>query len=171
MEEIWKDIAGYEGLYQVSTEGRVRSLKNKTIKLLKPYKMLKRGGYLEVGLRVPGIKKNYKIHRLVAEAFIPNPEGYNEVNHKDENKENNCVNNLEWCSHSYNNSYGTKPIKNGIGHSKKVEQYSMDGILLKTFNSQTEAARETNSTQGGISDCCRGKIKSHNGFVWKYGNK
>lgn len=112
-----------------------------------------------------------KVHRLVALAFIPNPDNLPEVNHKDENKENNCAANLEWCDHSYNNSYGTKPIKNGISHSKKVEQYSMDGILLKTFNSQTEAARETNSTQGGISDCCRGKIKSHNGFVWKYGNK
>lgn len=169
MEEVWRCVKNYEGIYQVSTKGRVRSLKFNKIKILKPYKTIKRGGYLEVYLRIPGSRKNYKVHRLVAEAFISNPNNYKEVNHIDEDKENNNVDNLEWCDHYYNNSYGSKPIKNGTSHSKKVEQYSIGGVLIKIFNSQTEAAIKTNSTQRGISDCCRGKIKTHNGFIWKYG--
>lgn len=167
-EEIWKDISNYEGHYQVSNLGNVRSIKNNKIILLKPYKNTKRYGYLEVYLRLPGSKKTYKIHRLVAEAFIPNPDNLPQINHIDENKENNIVSNLEWCTAKYNLNYGSHNKKISQALKRKVFQYSKDGILLAEFNSQTEAAKLTGSKQGGISDCIRGKIKTHNGYIWKY---
>lgn len=100
--EDWKDIKGYEGEYQISSCGRVRSLK--TNRVLKLYE----GDYSRVCLCKNGVKKTWKVHRLVADAFIPNPDNLPEINHKDENKYNNCVENLEWCSKVYNNNYGTK---------------------------------------------------------------
>ena len=167
MEEIWKDIEGFEGHYQVSNTGKVRSIKFNKIKELKPYKETKRCGYMSVYLRLPGQKYTKKVHRLVAEAFIPNPNGFPEVNHIDENKENNCVENLEWCTGEYNLCYGTRLKRISESKKMKVAQYSLNGELLKVFNSQGEAAEKTNSTQGGISDCIRGRIKTHNGYVWK----
>ena len=167
MNEIWKDIIGFEGHYQVSNKGKVRSIKNNKIKELKPYKEIKRCGYLSVYLRLPGQKFTKKVHRLVAEAFIPNPNGFPEVNHIDENKENNCVENLEWCTGEYNLCYGTRLKRISESKKMKVAQYSLNGELLEVFNSQGEAAEKTNSTQGGISDCIRGRIKTHNGYIWK----
>lgn len=167
MSEIWKDIIGFEGHYQVSNKGKIRSIKNNKIKELKPYKEIKRCGYLSVYLRLPGQKFTKKVHRLVAEAFIPNPNGFPEVNHIDENKENNCVENLEWCTGEYNLCYGTRLKRISESNKMKVAQYSLNGELLEVFNSQGEAAEKTNSTQGGISDCIRGRIKTHNGYVWK----
>ena len=167
MNEIWKDIIGFEGHYQVSNKGKVRSIKNNKIKELKPYKEIKRCGYLSVYLRLPGQKFTKKVHRLVAEAFIPNPNGFPEVNHIDENKENNCVENLEWCTGEYNLCYGTRLKRISESNKMKVAQYSLNGELLEIFNSQGEAAEKTNSTQGGISDCIRGRIKTHNGYIWK----
>ena len=167
MNEIWKDVIGFEGHYQVSNKGKVRSIKNNKIKELKPYKEIKRCGYLSVYLRLPGQKFTKKVHRLVAEAFIPNPNGFPEVNHIDENKENNCVENLEWCTGEYNLCYGTRLKRISESNKMKVAQYSLNGELLEVFNSQGEAAEKTNSTQGGISDCIRGRIKTHNGYVWK----
>lgn len=122
---------------------------------------------MSVYLRLPGQKYTKKVHRLVAEAFILNPNEFSEINHIDENKENNCVNNLEWCTSEYNNSYGTRTKRAGENHRKKVAQYTKSGKLINVYDSQTIAAKQTNSTQGGISDCIRGKIKTHNGFVWK----
>ena len=165
--EIWKDIIGFEGHYQVSNKGKIRSIKNNKIKELKPYKEIKRCGYLSVYLRLPGQKFTKKVHRLVAEAFIPNPNGFPEVNHIDENKENNCVENLEWCTGEYNLCYGTRLKRISESNKMKVAQYSLNGELLEIFNSQGEAAEKTNSTQGGISDCIRGRIKTHNGYIWK----
>ena len=112
MEE-WRLVVGYEGLYEVSNTGQVRSLdkydtkgrflRGKTLKLLECS-----NGYLLIGLSKNGIRKVYLVHRLVAEAFIERSDGLYEVNHKDENKKNNSVDNLEWCSKKYNNNYGTK---------------------------------------------------------------
>ena len=107
MEEIWKDIKGYEGLYQVSNIGRVRSLKND---ILKPF-ICKGDGHYYVGLYREGICKRYAVHRLVADTFIPNPNNLLCVNHIDEVKTNNIVSNLEWCTYRYNNRYGTKPAR------------------------------------------------------------
>ena len=109
MEEIWKDIEGYEGLYQVSNLGDVRSLKyagGNKVKLLK--QTTNKGGYKQVILHKDGKRKNYKVHRLVAMVFISNPNNYKEVNHKDENPSNNDVSNLEWCTSEYNKNYGTR---------------------------------------------------------------
>lgn len=117
MQEIWKDIKGYEGLYQVSNLGRIRST-DKIVKrgkngdyfrkgiILKPQKS--KNGYLVCKLSKNGICPSKNIHRLVAEAFIDNPNNYPCINHKDENKQNNIVDNLEYCSYEYNNNYGTK---------------------------------------------------------------
>ena len=118
MEE-WRDIKGYEGLYQVSSLGRVKSLKdshdNYREKILKPGNVR---GYLHVNLYKDTKRKTYRIHRLVAEAFISNPNNYEEVNHKDEDKTNNCVSNLEWCTREYNMSYGT--INKRISENHKL---------------------------------------------------
>ena len=119
--EIWKDIQGYEGLYQVSNLGRVRSLnykKTKTVKILKLTSNTK--GYLQLILHKNGEISSRKVHRLVAEAFIPNPDGLPQVNHKDENKQNNCVDNLEWCTNYYNAWYGTKIDKMRKKRSKPI---------------------------------------------------
>ena len=103
MKEIFKDIKNYEGLYQVSNLGRVYSVRNN--KILKP--KLNKYGYLSVNLKYKGSRVTKSIHRLVGEAFIPNPNDLPQVNHKDEDKTNNCVDNLEWCTAKYNHNYGT----------------------------------------------------------------
>lgn len=106
MIEIWKDIPGYEGKYQVSNTGEIRSLKFGKIKILKQY--TDKCGYNVLTLSENGKRKNHFVHRLVAMTFIPNPNNLPQVNHKDENKANNCVDNLEWCSRKYNMNYGTR---------------------------------------------------------------
>lgn len=123
MEEIWKDIEGYEG-YQVSNLGRVRSFKHKNVRILSTKN---RGGYRQVQLCKDSTKKLCYVHRLVAEAFIPNPDDLPQVNHKDENKANNFVNNLEWCTAKYNLSYGTGRLRaatkiSGLDHIKTEEE-------------------------------------------------
>ena len=111
-KEIWKDVAGYEGLYKVSNKGNVRSVARKDSigrkcggRTRKHF--CREGGYPEISLYKDGLRKQKLIHRLVAEAFISNPNDFPEVNHKDENKKNNCVENLEWCTSEYNTNYGT----------------------------------------------------------------
>lgn len=162
LEEIWMPIKDFED-YLISNFGRVKSLKSKII--LKQFEY--RGGYLEVHLRKPGIKVHKKIHRLVAEAFLENPNNYPAVNHKDENKKNNHVDNLEWCSTSYNNAYNGRASKIAKHRYKSVAKYDLNGNLIKVYKSQTEAAKDNNTRQGGISDCVLGKIKTHKGFIWK----
>lgn len=121
--EIWRDIEGYEGKYQISNYGRIKSkkrldTKNRPIKerILKTSQ--KYYGYQTVGLTINGKTKYYYVHRLVAEAFIPNPNNYNEINHKDENATNNFVGNLEWCNHHYNCLYGTRIERSAEKHKK-----------------------------------------------------
>ena len=120
MEEVWKDIEGYESKYQASNLGRVKSLERyyKTgrggIQLL-PERILKQSvkktGYVCVTLCKNGIHTTYLLHRIIAKLFVPNPNNYPEINHKDENQQNNCADNLEWCNHSYNINYGTRTEK------------------------------------------------------------
>ena len=169
-KEIWKDIEGYEGYYMVSNMGRVKSLGNgksnngnySKKRILKPVD--DSHGYLKVNLHKDGKAKNYLVHRLVASAFCENQMGYTEVNHLDEDKTNNCADNLEWCSRSYNCNYGTRNQK----LSKPI--FGIDKItgLIVEFSSIMEASRVLRIDQGNITRCCQGRLKSIGGFAWYY---
>lgn len=173
--EIWKPKKDYEGLYEVSNLGRVKSLGNgKSINskegILKPGKI--KQGYLFVNLYKDGKRKMFLVHRLVAEAFLPNPENLPFINHKDEDKTNNSVDNLEYCTREYNNNYGTRNERvakaNTNGEkSKKVLQFSLTGEFIREWPSTMECGRN-GFNQGAVATCCRGEIKSHKGYIWKY---
>lgn len=169
MEE-WRDIEGYEGLYQVSNYGRVKSLKFGKMIILKNRYC---AGYWSVMLYKNGIGVPKTVHRLVAEAFIPNPQNLPCVNHKDENRSNCVSDNLEWCTYEYNSNYGTRnernkeKLTNRTDLSKQVYQYSLDGELIKIWSSSREAKR-CGFLQNCISLCCRGKLKTHKGYRWSY---
>lgn len=165
-EEIWKDIKGYEGLYQVSNLGNVRSMNyNHTgqIKLLK--QVPDKNGYLRVTLSPPKINK--QVHRLVAEAFLPNPNNYPVVNHKDCNPANNNVNNIEYCTVAYNNSYADRLDKIAKANSKSVKQMDLNGDIIKIWPSLAEAGRNGFHFKN-ISQCCLGKRKTTGGYQWSY---
>ena len=160
-KEIWKPIKGYEGLYMVSNWGRVKSIKFGKERILKP--VTNSSGYLLVGLYKNNIEKKYSVHRLVAEAFIPNPYNLPQLNHRDENKLNNNVDNLEWCTNEYNINYGTRTER----YSKPVLQYTLDGEFVGEWPSARECGRN-GFNQGSVSACCRGELKTHKGYIWKY---
>ena len=173
-KEIWKPVVGYEGLYEVSNLGRVKSLKYGKERILRP--ATDSNGYHQVNLCKDGKVKMYLVHRLVAQAFIPNPHNLPIINHKDERVDNNRVENLEWCTAEYNNNYGThnaKVAKANLNHpsmSKPVLQFTLDGQLVREWPSVREAQRLGGFDQGHISSCCSGryKYKTHKGFIWKY---
>ena len=176
-EEIWRDAPGYEGLYIVSNKGEVKSLnyhRTKKENIMKPRKNKK--GYLQIQLSNKGKVKNISVHRLVAEAFIPNPENLPEVNHIDECKTNNNVNNLEWCTRKYNNNFGTRNERSGIAISKALtgcynNKISKPVKCLETgliFPSTNEAQRQFGFSHQHISACCNGKRKTCGGFHWQY---
>jgi hypothetical protein len=172
MEEEWKEVVAYEGLYQVSNLGRIKSLfkKHKNEIFLKP--KIERNGYLRITLAKKGKHKSFSIHRLVAIAFKPNPLNLPQVNHIDENKLNNNSNNLEWCTGEYNLNYGKRNLKcsnfNKENFSKKVYQYSKDKILIRKWNSLADAERESNFNHSAISNCCLGKRKYYKNYKWAY---
>ena len=168
--EIWKPAVGFEGRYEITNNGRCRSLLRRK-KELKPLE--DRNGYLHYILTDSENKRHLCfVHRLVALNFIPNPDNLPEINHKDENKKNNNIDNLEWCDRKYNVNYGTciervaKANTNGK-KSKKVLQLSLTGELIREWPSMMEAHRN-GFTFSAISRCCRGKKKSYKGFQWKY---
>lgn len=188
MQEIWKDIKNYEGLYQVSNLGNVRSLnhirkngKKENQLYLHKGKILKPAvqniGYKFVVLSKEGKSKGFRVHRLVAQAFIENPNNYNCINHKDENRLNNCVDNLEWCTIAYNNTYGakqerhSKAMKKKIG--RKINQYDLEGNLINTFDCIMDAERFLNKKRAAtpIWTCCKGKTKTAYGYRWEYQNQ
>ena len=160
-EEIWKEIKEYEGKYWVSNLGRVKSKR----KILKPIN----GEYLHVGLSKNGIQVTKLIHRLVAETFIPNSNNLLQVNHKDENKHNNNVNNLEWVTFKENMNYGTKQDRESIIKTKQnVLQYDLEGNFIKKWFNLREITKNTNYKKSNIQYCCSGKNKTAYGYIWKY---
>lgn len=182
--EVWKDVVGYEGLYEVSNAGHVRSLHwygGDNVVLLKSNK--RKNGYLSLCLTKNGKHKTYLVHRIVAEAFIPNPDGLEMINHKDENKANNKVENLEWCTRSYNQKYSLalhperkyvfgnnfrdkstgellSPMTKRIPrkHFRRIEQRTSDDVLIRTFENFVEASIETGLDSGNIKESCERNV-------------
>lgn len=182
MEEIWKDVVGYEEYYQVSNLGRVRSkdrMTNTWHGLVK-----KKGklmsicigscGYKMVPLSIKGKSHPVLLHRLIAKTFIPNPNNFPYVNHKDENPLNNSIDNLEWCTAKYNINYGTcierrnKTMRENCKLSKTTLQYNLNGELLNKWKSTMEIERTLGYSNKSISACCIGKQKTAYGYIWKY---
>lgn len=162
--EEWRDVVGYEGLYQVSSEGRVKSLKRKGRRKERILKhQIDRNGYLRLNLCAGGKSRLFFVHRLVCQAFHENPDNNPRVNHIDENKTNNAASNLEWCTYEENNNHGTRNER----ASKPVGQYSLEGKLIKLWPSLTEVKRQTGFDQGNISEAANGKRKQAYGFIWK----
>ena len=158
-----KDIQGYEGLYAVTEEGQVWSYKNQ--KFLKPRNIT--GGYLGITLYKDGVGKQYRLHRLVAEAFIPNPDNLPIINHKNEIKTDCRVSNLEWCIHQYNSNYGNIKEKiNQNASNKNIPIFCVE--LDQNFESAKQASEELNITRQNIVACCRGKRKTAGGYHWRY---
>lgn len=189
MNEIWKDIEGLQGFYQVSNLGKVRSV-DRHIKYSDKRSHRYEGkilltkinrGYEYLSVSINSKSMTFKVHRLVAQAFIPNPNNYPQVNHIDENKLNNHAENLEWCTSEYNNQYGTKPEKSkantpktdrAISHrhlGKKVVMTDLSGNILKEFYAINEAQRLTGIRKDTISRCCQGKQNTSGGYRWMYG--
>lgn len=176
--EVWKDVVGYEGLYKVSNIGRIMSCERyvntcgggKRLlgeKILKPFKCP--GGYCEVSLWKNNKYKTTMVHRIVAVAFLNNPNNFPEVNHKDENKENNCIENLEWCTSKYNANYGSRTQKmKDKKPSKPVIMMDKSGNVVKKYNSLGDASRETGFDISAIIRVCKGKQKTSMGYKWIY---
>jgi len=166
--ENWKDIAGYEGIFQISNHGAVNSCKrNGTLGgILK-------GHYTDLGyhrylLSKNGIKKSFFAHRLVADAFIPNPKNLPFINHKDEISSHNWADNLEWCTAKYNTNYGNGIQKRSNSRYKKVYQFDNKRNLIKTWNSGTEIQQTSGMLQSKIGEVANGKRKTAYGFLWSY---
>ncbi|WP_462375839.1 NUMOD4 domain-containing protein [Segatella buccae] len=185
MEEYWKPISGFDGIYEVSNLGRIKSLDRIAIgkdgirqkrlgKILSGQVI--NSGYRVVHLRKPGYSCVRLVHRVVAETFILNVEDFPYVNHKDENKLNNAAYNLEWCTPKYNANYGSareKLSKSHLNHpaiSKRVLMADNHGNILKSFTSIHEASRITGILNSNICRCSRGEkhYKSAGGYKWYY---
>lgn len=187
MKEIWKDILGLEGLFQISNLGRVKSLardivihkKEKILKTIKP-KSNSSCQYEHIPLGYNKKQKDILIHRELAKAFIPIPDELKDipiedlyVNHKDENKFNNSLDNLEWCTASYNVNYGTAKnrqiLTQQLTHpcNKPVQQYDKNGNLIAEYISMRDASRKTGIPHPNICDCIKGRKKTAGGFIWK----
>lgn len=176
MIEEWRDIYGYDH-YQVSNLGRVRRLSYTTIAKNgiprnQPMRYMKASdagkGYRNIGLFKNGKQHTYRLCRIVATAFCENPHNYPIVNHKDCNVTNDCADNLEWCNHSYNNTYADAAKKRGMLEAKPVDQYALDGTFIKHWEGIAFAQRELHIWN--ISDACNGKRNKAGGYIWKFSN-
>lgn len=164
MKEVWKDIEGYEGLYQVSDLGRVKRVK--TNRVLKGSE--DSWGYLKVNLSKNNIKSQQIIHRLVAQAFIPNPDNKSQVNHIDENKTNNMVSNLEWMTAKENSNHGTRNERAGKTQSIPIIATNIKTGESTEFNSGKECARQLDLNCGNITSALKGRRKQTGGYTFKY---
>ena len=182
MEEIWKDIEGYEGIYEVSSLGRVRSIDRdiyqvgrwgKVMKVRQPGKMIAQhtnNGYKRVALYRDGQRKWSFVHRLVATAFVPNPDDKPYINHKDENRSNNVPENLEWCTMAENNFYGghvERTQSANIANRQAIEQVDASGNVVATFESIASAAHQTGIPISSVSQCLSGKLRQTHGFTFR----
>lgn len=170
-DERWLPVAGFEGYYEVSDQGRVRSVdridamgRRKTGRVLRQH--AQRSGYLNVHLSKDGVKKTARTHRLVAIAFIPNPSKLPEVNHKNEDITDNRASNLEWCDRVYNLNYGGYQTRKALSQGKAVNAI-LDGKVIATFASEGIAARFVGGSQGGISLAVRGEVIAYKGLRWE----
>lgn len=164
-KEVFKPIRGYEGMYEISNFGTVISRcagRWKTTMVRKP--VMDKDGYLCIVLKKDGHYKGFKIHRLVADAFLDNPNDCPVINHKDHNRANNRADNLEWCTVAYNNTYDGK---NRL-YFKPVVQLSTDGEELNRFESVNEAAKSINTDPSNISSALHGRNKTSGGYVWAF---
>lgn len=165
MQEKWRPVVGYEGLYEVSNLGRVRR-----IRIIAPTK--KKHGYMQVSLvDKDGVRKSHRLHRIVAAAFIPNPEGKPQVNHKDENPENNRAKNLEWATAEENTNYGSRTARAAAKNGSRTPILQIDPRTMKVvaeFPGQSAAARATGISASCINACLRGKQKRAGGYLWEY---
>lgn len=180
--ETWRHVKGCEGMYEVSSLGRVRSLPytetrcssaGKVYTIKHPAKMRKlqigRNGYFAVSIKRDGKYYRVSVHRLVAEAFIPNPDNLPEVNHIDENRQNNAVSNLEWCDHYHNQRSGTVPQRVSASKQKRqVEQLTLDGKHVAYYESRYAAARAFNRPKANIFFALSGRSKTAYGYIWRY---
>lgn len=177
--ETWKPVVGYEGFYEVSDKGNIRSVDR--IETMNDGRTRKKRGktltkvwydgqhhYKGVTLCKNREHKRFSVHRLVAIAFIPNPGNLPEVNHIDENKLNNSADNLEWCNRKQNNTHGTIRVRVAAKQGKKILQLDENGNVIKEWSSEGLAAASTSASQSGISACCRGVCKQSGGFGWRY---
>lgn len=176
-DEIWKNISGFEGYYQISNLGRVKSM-SRTIVRSNGWPMtfserIRKASddccvYLQVGLSVNGKKFGYKIHRLVAEMFVPKLYDFPEVNHMDEVKYNNHASNLEWCTHAYNNNYGTRNLRTSISNlnkkGKKVTGLHLENNKRVDFPSAVEPERQLKICHTNIIKCCKGQRAQAGGY-------
>lgn len=182
MKEEWRDIKGFEGKYMVSNLGIVKSLNYNNTGKEGILEGVDNGhGYLQVGLYKDGNREQPLVHVLVATAFLENPDNLPEVNHKNEDKTNNCVENLEWVSHEYNVNYGTrnkkiseklKGKKHSEEHNKKLSKpvfsVNKESGLIMWWESIREAERCTGINKSNITRCCKGKAKSAGNHIWFY---
>lgn len=174
-DEVWKDIPGYEGLYQASSYGRVRGLKRCVGGRMQRAMILKqsthRDGYLKIGLYKDHRRKDFQTHRIIALTFIPNPKGFPQINHKDENKSNNHIDNLEWCTGSYNCKYGHRNDKAIAMCSVRVAQLDLNGNRIAEYPSMKEAKRITGVSNSHICNVCHGHRRMAGGYKWMIINK
>lgn len=185
IQEKWKDIPGYKGIYQASSLGRIRSVERyikcnvsnqhkvniKTKRHIKE-KILKCGidkdGYKKISLSKDGKTKYFRVCRLIAMTFIPNENQSLQVNHKDENKKNDCIDNLEWCTCKYNQNYGTRNKRISRSRMREVYKLDLNGNFIEKFKSIIDASKSSNRNYRNISAVCNGKQKTCGGYKWVY---